>query len=118
MKFNRCPGDPEDSYPPAARKVFAVVVTHNGTEWIEECLQSLVNGCHPFTTIVVDNGSMDSTLTLVGTFPDVICLPQDRNLGFGRANNIGIHEALEAGAEYVFLLALHTEQLSRPRVWD
>ncbi len=114
MKFNRCPGHPLDSHPPEARKGFAIVATDNGMEWIEERLQSLVNSCHPFTTIVVENGSMDSTLALVGTFSDVICLPQDRNLGFGRAGSIGSLEALEAGAEYVFLLALHAKHHPDP----
>lgn len=82
----------------------AVVVTYNGAHWIQDCLQSLANSYHPVTTIVVDNGSTDDTLALVGTFPDVICLPQESNLGFGRANNIGIRVALDREAGWVFLL--------------
>ena len=90
--------------PSSAGEVVAVVVTYNGADWIQDCLQSLANSHHPVTTIVVDNGSTDDSLTLVATFPDVICLPQKSNLGFGQANNIGIREALGRKARWVFLL--------------
>jgi GT2 family glycosyltransferase len=53
---------------------------------------------------VVDNGSTDSTPLLVGDFPEATLLRQDANVGFGRANNIGIGVALRAKADGVFLL--------------
>jgi GT2 family glycosyltransferase len=82
----------------------AVVVTHNGADWIEDCLQSLANSHHPVRVVVVDNGSTDNTLALVDTFPGVICLPQHTNLGFGRGNNIALRVALDQRAGWVFLL--------------
>lgn len=91
-------------YPQGTGEVTAIVATYNGADWIQDCLQSLANSHHPVTAIVVDNGSTDNTLALVGSFPDVICLPQATNLGFGRANNIGIREALDRQAQWVFLL--------------
>lgn len=93
-----------DDCPLATKEVMAVVVTHNGAAWIQGCLHSLADSYHPVTAIVVDNGSTDDTLALVGAFPDVICLPQNANLGFGRANNIGIRLALERKARWVFML--------------
>ena len=90
--------------PSLTGEVMAVVVTYNGAGWIRDCLQSLADSHHPVTTIVVDNGSTDSTLTLVSAFPDVICLPQKTNLGFGQANNTGIRLALSRQARWVLLL--------------
>ncbi len=44
--------------------------------------------------IVVDNASSDGAVELLQReYPDVLTLPQDRNLGFGRAHNIGIGHA-------------------------
>ena len=69
--------------------------------WLEKCLGS--TGDLP--VVVIDNNSTDGTLEFVKeNFPKIICLPQDRNLGFGPANNIGISYALKKGAEHVFLL--------------
>jgi GT2 family glycosyltransferase len=94
----------KDDRPLAAREVMAVVVTHNGAAWIQDCLRSLADSRHPVTAIVVDNGSTDDTLALVDAFPDVICLPQNTNLGFGRANNVGLGVALDRKAGWVLLL--------------
>ena len=89
---------------PSQPVVAAVVATYNGAAWIGECLGSLVHGSYPVQVIVVDNGSTDGTLEMVGGFPSVVCLPQTANLGFGRANNLGIRRALADGAELVLLL--------------
>lgn len=83
-------------------KVITVIVTYNGINWIEKCLQSIANQSQ---VIVVDNNSADTTVELITkNFPQVKVLPQDKNLGFGVANNIGISHALGLGAEAVFLL--------------
>jgi glycosyltransferase involved in cell wall biosynthesis len=56
-------------------------------------------------TLVVDNASTDRTLDILAReFPAARVLEQDRNLGFGQANNVGMRYAHEAGADYVFLL--------------
>ncbi|SEP54852.1 glycosyltransferase family 2 protein [Flavobacterium urocaniciphilum] len=83
-------------------KVITVIVTYNGTRWIEKCLQNIVNQCE---VIVVDNNSTDNTVELITKkFPQVQILLQDKNWGFGVANNIGISHALKLGADAVFLL--------------
>ncbi len=59
---------------------------------------------YPLHIIVVDNNSTDNTLDLL---PDngIHLLPLEKNLGFGRANNIGMAEAFEKfDCKYVFLL--------------
>lgn len=82
--------------------VFSIVVTFNGIKWIEKCIKSVYSNS---TVIVVDNGSTDGTIDFISVnFPDVVILAQDKNLGFGKANNIGISYALNYGASGVFLL--------------
>src|SRR5215204_6592125 len=86
------------------KRVYAVVVTYNGASWIAKCLQSLQDGCFPIFVILVDNASTDETISLAKQFGEVTCVKLRRNVGFGRANNIGIRMALSLRAEYVFLL--------------
>lgn len=86
------------------QKIYAVVVTYNGVCWVERCLESLMLSEYPVDTIVVDNASTDETAQLISNFRDVIYLEQQKNLGFGKANNIGIREALQRRADFVFLL--------------
>ena len=85
--------------------VFVIVVTYNGLKWIDECLKSILNSTIPVKTIVVDNNSSDGTLDYIATnFKEVIVLAQPTNLGFGKANNIGMSYALNQNADFVFLL--------------
>lgn len=59
---------------------------------------------YPVDVIVVDNASQDDTLVLLESFKSVHVIKSAVNLGFGKANNIGIDCALKNGAEAVFLL--------------
>ena len=84
------------------QRVFTVIVTYNGMQWLEDCINSVVKET---TVVVVDNQSSDGTLEFIkNNFSDVILLEQNNNLGFGKANNIGISHALSKKAEYVLLL--------------
>ena len=88
-------------------KLFAVIVTYNAMrrEWIDRCLQSLRQSTLPVTAVVVDNCSTDGTREYVPShYPEAVWLPQDANLGFGQANNVGIRYALQHEADYVLLL--------------
>jgi len=86
-------------------KLATVIVTYNGAPWIAGALQSLRDGSHPSAAIVVDNASSDGTADLVRRgFPEAMLIETGANLGFGRANNLGIEAALRAGADAVFLL--------------
>ena len=87
--------------------IFAIIVTYNAMRcsWIEKCLRSLEASTVPVTPIVIDNGSTDETRQYVPTnFPQAVWLPQEKNLGFGQANNVGLRYALEHDADYVLLL--------------
>jgi GT2 family glycosyltransferase len=83
--------------------VCAVVVTFNGMRWIRKCLCSLQTT--PVDIIVVDNCSADNSAEFIkSNFPNVHVIALSQNIGFGKANNIGIEEALSRKAKYIFLL--------------
>lgn len=85
--------------------VYVIIVTYNGSRWVEKCFNSLKMSSLPLQIIVVDNQSTDNTIALIRSgYPDVKVIRSEENLGFGKANNKGISEALNLGADYVFLL--------------
>lgn len=86
-------------------KVFVIIVTYKGKQWYDMCFQSLRTSSIPVQTIVVDNASNDGSIEYIRThFPEVHIIESRENLGFGRANNLGIRYALDQGCDYVFLL--------------
>ena len=86
-------------------KIFAIVVTYNGMRWYDRCFGSLRNSDMPVETIVIDNASTDETVSYIKEHFHEVCLIESKeNLGFAKANNIGIKRALDNGADYVFLL--------------
>jgi GT2 family glycosyltransferase len=85
--------------------VTAIIVTYNGEKWIHNCLLSLVKSNININILVVDNGSVDQTLGIIKqNFHNVSIVENKQNLGFGKANNIGIRQAYDNGTDYVFLL--------------
>lgn len=87
------------------QKIFAIVVTYNGKRWYDRCLGSLRDSETPVETIVIDNASSDGTIEYVKAhFPNVHLIESKENLGFAKANNIGIRYAIDNNADYVFLL--------------
>lgn len=87
------------------KKVYAIIVTFNGAKWVDKCLSSLKDTTIPISTIVIDNNSKDGTRNIIKEkYPEVDLIPCNENLGFGKANNLGIKRAYEAGADYFFLL--------------
>jgi len=86
-------------------KIYSIVVTYNGQKWIEKCLKSLTNSSVASNIIVVDNGSTDQTVETIKTkFRNCQLIETKENLGFGKANNIGLSIALKNEADFVFLL--------------
>ena len=86
-------------------KIFVIIVTYKGHQWYERCFTSLRNSEYPVQTIVIDNASNDGTVEYIREyFPEIHLVESKENLGFGRANNIGMRYALDHGCDYVFLL--------------
>lgn len=87
------------------KKIFVVIVTYNGSQWIEKCLNSLINSTIPLEIYAIDNKSSDNTINIIKSkFPSVNLIETGENLGFGRANNLGMRIALQGNGDYVFLL--------------
>jgi GT2 family glycosyltransferase len=95
--------------------VFFVIVTYNSNEYILNCISSIKKFEPGSKIIAVDNNSSDNTLDLLGRFEDIIIFKNKENLGFGKGNNIGVKHALDAGAEYVYLLN-HDAYLVEPLI--
>lgn len=85
--------------------IYAIVVTYNGSKWIGKCFGSLVNSSIPLKILAIDNASTDGTPSIIREmFPQIEVIETGENLGFGKANNIGLKRVLEEKADYAFLL--------------
>ena len=84
-------------------KVAVIIVSYNSAEVIATCLRALFESEYENTqVIVVDNGSCDSTRSIVREqFPEVTLIDAGRNLGFAGGCNVGFKAT---DAEIVVLL--------------
>jgi GT2 family glycosyltransferase len=85
-------------------RVSVVIVVWNAKKYVLECLDSLREHCGEACPeiIVVDNASTDGTPELVAQlYPEVKLIRNSENLGFAKANNIGI---AQTSGEYVCLV--------------
>jgi len=83
--------------------ISVVVLNWNGNRTIEECLKSLSEQTyHPLEILVVDNASTDGSADLVKVkFPEVKLIVNEKNLGFGGGNNVGIRAS---NGKYIMML--------------
>lgn len=85
-----------------------VIVSYNTKDFLIKCIQSIEETGKDFTyeVIVVDNASNDTSQELVKEkFKDVILIANKENLGFSKANNIGIRKT---NGRYVLFLNADT----------
>ncbi|MEK6922910.1 MAG: glycosyltransferase family 2 protein [Nanoarchaeota archaeon] len=84
-------------------KISIIIVNYNGLEHLDDCFKALNNQTYKdFETIMVDNGSKDSSVEFVQkNFPSVKIVKLSKNLGFTGGNNAGIKAA---NGEYILLL--------------
>lgn len=86
-------------------RILTIIVSYNFEPWINRCLGSLRASIQPTDVIVIDNGSNDRTAEILQkNYPEIRLIANHANLGFGKANNIGMQIALEEGYDAVFLL--------------
>ncbi|MBR3716713.1 MAG: glycosyltransferase, partial [Bacteroidaceae bacterium] len=79
-------------------KTLSIVISYNFMRWIDQCIPSLLQSEAPTDILVIDNASTDETVTaLQERYPQVRLIANGTNLGFGRANNIGMQLALDEG---------------------
>ena len=85
--------------------VYIIVVTYNAEKWLPVFGRHFQNLPNDWKVIVVDNASTDHTVAaLRKLYPHFNIVENGENIGFGRANNIGLKMAFNAGVEHVFLL--------------
>jgi GT2 family glycosyltransferase len=87
-----------------------IIVSYNTKDFLEKCLTSVFANtldAYSIEVIVVDNDSHDDSTAMVKShFPKVFLIENKENLGFSKANNIGIKKAK---GRYILFLNSDTE---------
>src|SRR6266581_7048206 len=91
---------------PAKPIVSALVVSHNAKDELLQCLKAFFASAYvPVEAVVVDNDSSDgSPAAVTNEFPQATVLVQSKNLGYGRAANLGL---ARCEGRFVLLLSPH-----------
>jgi len=92
-----------------------VIVSYNTRDDLARCLDALL-ATPPAATheiVVIDNGSTDGSVDVVRARPGVRLIDSGRNIGFARANNIGIR-----ATQCVNVLALNSDTIVPPGAID
>ena len=88
-----------------SKKVSIVIPNLNGQKYLGDCIDALYRIDFPredYEIIVVDNASTDNSCAFIcSTYPDVILIQAEKNLGFARGCNAGIKNS---SGEYIVLL--------------
>lgn len=85
-------------------RLSVIIVSWNAKSFLLQCVQSVLNQAvpAPLEIIVVDNASTDGAPDAVErAFPTVRVIRNEANLGFARANNIGIRAS---SGDYLLLI--------------
>jgi len=92
-----------------------IIVSFNARADLERCLESLQAAppALPHEILVVDNGSTDGSADAARRWPDVQVIQTGENLGFARANNIGIRASTGAA-----ILLLNSDTIVPPGAID
>jgi len=70
-----------------------IIVTWNTAQITLKCVQTINKFLDSPEIIIVDNGSEDNTVELLSKEKNVKIIENHANLGFAKANNIGLHYA-------------------------
>ena len=73
-----------------------IIVNWNAIKYLSQCIASIVENSQSFSyeIIVVDNASSDGSPDIIkNQFPDIKVICNGSNLGFAKANNIGIRQS-------------------------
>lgn len=92
--------------------VSVIIVNYKTCNLVVDCIRSIYNLTKKvdFEIIVVDNNSDDGSVeTIISLFPQVQVIPLKENIGFGKANNVGVEKAQ---GKYVFFLNSDTVLLN------
>jgi GT2 family glycosyltransferase len=88
-----------------SKKVSVIIPNYNGQKHLGTCIDSLHQLNFPrenYEIIVVDNASSDNSCEFIlSTYPDVVLIKTEKNLGFAGGCNLGIKNSV---GEYIVLL--------------
>lgn len=93
-----------------------IIVSYNAKEYLKECIDSIIENVSKkieYEIIVIDNASTDNTIKEVKTKKNIRLIENKENLGFSRANNIGVKEARGR-----YLLFLNPDTIIYPYVLE
>jgi N-acetylglucosaminyl-diphospho-decaprenol L-rhamnosyltransferase len=85
-------------------KISVVIVSYNARYYLEQCLHSVEAALKNIQgeIIVVDNASPEKPIDFIKSkFPNVHFIESSKNLGFGKANNLGVEKSK---GEFVLIL--------------
>lgn len=85
-------------------EVSIIIVNYNTKDLLKDCIKSIKEKTLgvEYEIIVVDNDSSDGSIEMLRKeFPDIRAISSGANLGFGKANNLGMKHA---NGKYMFLL--------------
>ena len=84
--------------------VSIIIVNYKTCGLVIDCVNSILEKTKvvSYEVIIVDNNSGDGSVeTLMSLFPQIRVFPLKENIGFGKANNIGVHNA---AGRFIFFL--------------
>lgn len=84
--------------------VSIIIVNYNTKDLLHNCIKSIYDKTQDlaFEVIVVDNASTDGSQQMIlDDFPKVVLVASLENLGFGKANNLGV---AKSNGDYLFFL--------------
>lgn len=83
--------------------VSIIIVNYNTKELTAQCIESIFSQTKDvsFEVIVVDNDSKDGSVEMLSSDKRIIFVESGGNLGFGRANNLGVTHSI---GKYIFFL--------------
>lgn len=86
------------------KKICVVIPNWNGADMLAQALVSLQKQTMPAHIVVVDNGSVDASISIIeAQFPDVHLIRLPYNTGFAGGVNVGIRYALDNKYDVVAL---------------
>lgn len=95
-----------------SKDVSIIIVNYNTKDLLRNCISSILEHTKEiaYEVIVSDNGSKDGSIEMLKKeFPQVVLIQNNKNLGFGAANNVA---AKIAEGKYIFYLNSDTILLS------
>ena len=101
---------------PVMSQISVIIVSWNGREFLRNCLKSVRDSGGPLVreVLVVDNASADGSPEMVAQeFPEARLIRSSVNLGFARANNLGLKAA--AGS---WLALLNSDVIVHPGCFE